>query len=207
MSAGAFKRTIAFLLDFMIVALAIIIIHYAIARPIYIRTVDDFDNLMDEFETVHAQYLEDFELLQTQFEANEITSTEFLEARDELLQTYRDMAPEAYRVRDNFIFFESIVLIGGFLVFTGLYHSILKGQSYGRKLLGLEYRGSPSPLNLIVREVFLKYFYWVFTLGFGIFVDIYMIILTRNKKTLRDMLTNSRILSDSDIVDPLQERV
>ncbi len=207
MNAGALKRTISFILDFLIVATAIIILHYAIARPIYISRIDDFDALMDEFETVHGQYLEEFEVLRDRYDSEEISGPEFIDERDQLLQYYRNIAPEAYQVRDNFIFFESVMLIGGFLVLIGVYNVVLKGQTFGRQLLGLEYRGSPAPLNLIVREVFLKYFYWIFTLGFGIFVDVYMIILTRNKKTLRDILTKSRILSDADVVDPLQERI
>ncbi len=208
MNAGVFKRSFSAVADFVIVFFAVLVLFHLIASPIYQRVAfDDFDALMDRWEALDADRQDEYEALLDRFEQGELDADEFAEANSALRDRYYDMDPEAYDALTAFNMFFAGFHIIGFLFSFGLYMALMKGQSLGRRFTGIYFGGSTHPLNIVVREVFLKYVYWIFTLGIGLMIDIYMVVLTRNNKTLRDMLTKTYITSDPDIVDPHRHNI
>lgn len=208
MNAGVFKRSFSAIADFVIVFFTILILFNLAASPIF-RSVafDDFDDLIDRWEVLDEARQEEFDLLLDRFENEEIDADEFAEENDALRQKYYDMDPAAFDAVVAFNLFFAFFHVLGFLVLFAIYMALMKGQSLGRRFTGIYFGGSAHPLNIIVREVFLKYVYWMFTLGIGIIIDVYMVVLTRNNKTIRDMLTKTYITTDPDIVDPHRHNI
>ncbi len=81
-----------------------------------------------------------------------------------------------------------------FLVIKYIYTLIMKGQTLGLKMMKLEMAGRINWFSLLLREVFWREVYWIFTFGIGALVDLVMVIVTKKKKTLRDVFSDTHII-------------
>jgi hypothetical protein len=91
----------------------------------------------------------------------------------------------------------------------------MKGNTFGRHLMGAELRGKVTWFTLLLREVMWKHFFWLmfvifisfissmmyvpfFLLGvfviLGVTIDMVLISFTQKKKTLRDTFSNTEVV-------------
>ncbi len=209
MNAGLIRRSIAFFTDFIFIAALISFTFTLVAAPIYRSTVDDFDIHYEAFQVLQEDRSEQLRDLNTeeyelrdQYEDGEITESEFnteldriRDERDAINEHYtEENYPQAYGVGNRYLFFSIVYGVFGFAAFHIAYMLLTKGHSIGRKLMRLRLAGNINILSLLLREFFWKYFYFVMTLGFGIIIDLYMIVLRTDKKTLRDHFSKTRVI-------------
>ncbi len=81
-----------------------------------------------------------------------------------------------------------------------LVFALMRGQTPGKQVLGLVAVKSDgtrfSLLRMLIREVF-KEIYWVFTLGLGVVIDIMLLVLSDEPRTVADRVMGSTIVHTS----------
>ncbi|MFW5838315.1 MAG: RDD family protein [Bacillota bacterium] len=209
MNSGLIRRAVAFFADLIVIASIVSISFSLIAQPLYQNSVENFDTLYAEYERLENERAEELIALnEEEYELNEdldngdIEETEYetemdsiRAERDDIGDKYSvDNYPEEYGVGNSYLAFSIFYHIGTFLLFHVLYMIILKGHSIGRKLMKLKLVGHVNPFTILLREFFWKWLFYTFTLGIGLLIDIYMIILRADKKTLRDMFSRTRVI-------------
>ncbi len=172
--------------------------------------LDDEDLSEDRREAEEARIeaaLEDLDLQSDILDEDEAQLRErrdaIAEERARINEHYSHLNyPDEYDVGDAYILFSVYLYpVIAFSAFHIIYMLSFKGHSLGRRLMRLRLSGNINPLSLLLREFFWKYVYWVLTLGFGVFIDIYMCILTQDRKTPRDHFSKTRVILD-EVVYP-----
>lgn len=83
-----------------------------------------------------------------------------------------------------------------------LVFALMRGQTPGKQVLGLVAVKSDgtrfSLLRMLIREVF-KEIYWVFTLGLGVVIDIMLLVLSDEPRTVADRVMGSTIVHVSNL--------
>ena len=203
MSAGLFKRSLAFLIDgFIYLSLTFWIFSF-IAAPIYQRQYEDFEMHWNVYDEVMDKVDEDMKEHEERYENNEITYAQLLEKRAEIFDGYYQ-DPQFTESIDIALGFRDYTLFSSFSIYVLVSYLsilILKGQTIGRRLLKLRLIGEVNWLSLLLREVVWKYIFWVITLGLGFLIDILMIFLSNNNSALRDRLSKTRVVLD-DVTYP-----
>ena len=209
MNAGLIRRSIAFFTDFIVIASIVSVAFTIVVRPVYINSIEDFDIHFAEYERLEelrARELialndEEYELNEA-LDEGEISETEHAnqlsdiqQRRQTVNETYSEAEhPEAYGVGNSHLLFTIVYHVLAFLGFHVIYMIILKGHSIGRKLMKLRLTGQVNVLTILLREFFWKFLFYIFTFGLGILLDIYMIILKTDKRTLRDYFSKTRVI-------------
>ncbi|MFH5881931.1 RDD family protein [Liberiplasma polymorphum] len=199
MNAGFIRRSLAFVADFIVIMSITVVSFQLIGRPLFASRVDT-----DAFERIpelQIQYREELITIEDNYYDNIINEEEYNEQKEALAEYYYETYPVEWNLRDDYINYSVFYFVIAFLVINALYMIITKGHSVGRKLVKLKLSGNVTILSILLREIFWKYVFWGLTLGIGLFIDMYMIILTHNRKTLRDHFSKTRVILD-DIVYP-----
>ncbi len=101
-----------------------------------------------------------------------------------------------------------IKLIGWPLVFSLvtiiLYYILLPmywdGYTVGRKLCGIKVKSQDKEKlkfgQMFLREVVFKRLWWSVTLGVGMAIDFFMVVLRDDKQTIRDIITNTEVIEN-----------
>ena len=203
MSAGLFKRSLAFLIDgFIYLSLTFWIFSF-IAAPIYQRQYEDFEMHWNVYDEVMDKVDEDMKEHEERYENDEITYAQLLEKRAEIFDGYYQ-DPQFTESIDIALGFRDYTLFSSFSIYVLVSYLsilILKGQTIGRRLLKLRLIGEVNWLSLLLREVVWKYIFWVITLGLGFLIDVLMIFLSNNNSALRDRLSKTRVVLD-DVTYP-----
>ena len=78
--------------------------------------------------------------------------------------------------------------------------TLMRGQTPGKQLLGLVAVRSDGTrfgwLRMLIREIF-KQIYWVLTLGLGMIIDVMLLALSDESRTVADRVTGSTIVHTS----------
>ncbi len=199
MSAGFLRRFASLTID-AVILLAVITATFNLFGGTFIRNgIDDFETLYPRFLEAQNERFVDILALQEQRDAGLIDDEMLAIRLSELDQFYNETyAAEttayAQYLLNSFIYF--VVLL---VTFNFVYQGTLKGLTLGRRLFKLKLQGRVTWWTLFLREVLWKYFYWFFTLGFGFFLDFILVTFTQSKKTVRDYLTNTRIILEDTL--------
>lgn len=210
MRVGVARRIASYLIDAMPILLVVISMHTLFVGDMIKGSIDNFDELEATFNEQYQLYDQEINDLTTQLENEEISEDTYQtlaqEAYDDFYSTYDE---EFAAVSGYFM----ITVIYGVLSFISLYYIymlILKGNSYGRRLMGAEIQGNVKWYTLFIREVIWKHMFWIIFvvignytgipalfaifMGFGIMLDIILISFSQKKRTLRDTLSNTQIV-------------
>ncbi len=83
-----------------------------------------------------------------------------------------------------------------------LVFALMRGQTPGKQILGLAAvrsdRTRLGGLRMLVREIF-KEIYWAFTLGLGVVIDITLLVLSDEPRTVADRVMDSTIVHVSTL--------
>ncbi|MFW5913948.1 MAG: RDD family protein, partial [Bacillota bacterium] len=175
--------------------------------------LEDLVSESDEYTDQHEAYEDKLE------NDDSYTQEDFNEDVEALDEEYN----ERNRIAMTYIYWTIFYHWGLSTLLYYVYSGIMKGQTYGRRLLKIYMSGRINWWTLLMREILWKSFFWVFVgvlvssifslsfliqsflwvilLPLGIWIDIFMILSTRDKKTLRDKLSGTRILH-KDIIYP-----
>lgn len=199
MNAGFLRRSLAFIADAILIFMITVFSFQLIGEPLFIARTDEA--AFNQIEEVAGLYRQDLIEIEDAYFSGEITESEYNDQRDALEVSYYENYPVVWNLRDDYLDFIYLFNFGFYLLAHTLYMVITKGHSVGRKLVKIKLSGNISIFTIILRELFWKYLYYIFTIGIGLFVDIYLVILSHDKKTFRDRLTGTRVILD-DIVYP-----
>ncbi len=214
------RRIGSFVIDIIAIALIVNFSFTMLAGPIIQEVIGYEEGMLGELISESDEYTDQRETYEDKLENDpEYTQADFDEDIAELDEAYNERNQTAMSYIYWAIFYHWVLTTLLYYV----YNVIMKGQTFGRRFLKLYMSGRINWWTLLMREVLWKSFFWVFigifasslfTLGFlfqsflwvvllpiGIWTDIVMILSTRDKKTLRDKLSGTRVLL-KDIIYP-----
>lgn len=194
MRVSLFKKMMAYLLDAMPIFFTLMILNSLFVGELLKSPYPDYDanyevyqqNVDDYYDTIDVYYqdLEDEIITQDEYD----TSVESL--RDVFIIANEDTEAVIYEYFTRMLYYFLI----SFIVIKYLYNLFTKGQTFGLKLMKLEMVGKINWFSLLLREVFWREVFWVFTFGIGFLLDSIMITFTKKRKTLRDTFSGTQII-------------
>ena len=210
MRVGLARRIASYLIDALPILLIVIGMHNLFVGDMIKGQIDNFDQLEATFNEQYEIYNDALTDLAEQLENEEITEEYY---NDEAIVLYNNLY-DNYSVEFNAVttYFMITVIYGvlTFMIVYYVYMLILKGNSFGRKLMGAELVGNVKWYTLFIREVLWKHMFWLVFLVignytgipalmamlmiFGIVLDMILIGFSQNKRTLRDTLSNTRVV-------------
>ncbi len=194
MRVNIFKKIMAYLLDAMPIFLLLMILNTLFVAEILKKPYTDYDENYEVYQENVDDYYNSLDLYFQDLENEVITQDEYdaqvVTLRDDFLVINSETEAVTYEYFTRLIYYFLI----SFLVVKYLYNVFTKGQTFGLKLMKLEMVGKITWFSLLLRELFWRELYWVFTFGLGLLIDLLMITLTKKRRTLRDILTNTSII-------------
>lgn len=199
MSASAFKRILSFFVDFILVLGVVTLSYRLIVGPLIEDGIDNFDTLYPAFVEAQSDRIDELTALQESFTEGVITETEYNQQVALVDEFYNTNFEEETLVFASFIYQSIIYYLIAYSLANYAYNVIFKGRTIGRRITKLRLSGNVTWWTLLLRELLWKPVYWIFTLGFGIFLDFILIALTSSKKTLRDYISKTRIVVEDTL--------
>jgi hypothetical protein len=199
MSASVLKRSGSFLIDLIIILAIITLIYRLFAQNIIQAQVENFDPQYQEFLDAQIERTDEILALQEALSNGEITEANYQSELVRIDAFYNDNYVSQTEVFVEYILLNIVYFLTTYLIINYLYQLLFKGQTIGRRMLKIRITGRVTWWNLLFREVFWKGLYWVFTFGFGIFLDFILIAFTTQRKTIRDYITQSRIINEDTL--------
>ncbi len=199
MSAGFFRRSGSFILDITLLLAIVSTLFSLVGGPLIRARLDDFDVLYASFIEAQESRLDEVREATNERDLGLISEARYQERLTEINAFYdENYAAEATLFGQYVLAIVSYYFVM-LTLFNYLYHLGFKGRTLGRKLFKLRLAGKVTWWTLLMREVFWKYFYWAFTLFFGLFLDFILIGVTQSHKTLRDHLTGTRVILEDSL--------
>lgn len=194
MRVSLFKKMMAYLLDAMPIFFTLMILNSLFVGELIKSPYPDYDanyevyqqNVDDYYDTIDVYYQELQDEIITQDEYD--TSVESL--RDVFTIANKDTETVIYEYFSRMLYYFLI----SFIVIKYLYNLFTKGQTFGLKLMKLEMVGKINWFSLLLREVFWREVFWVFTFGIGFLLDSIMITFSKKRRTLRDIFSGTQII-------------
>jgi len=199
MSASVLKRSGSFLIDLIIILAIITLIYRLFAQNIIQAQVENFDPQYQEFLDAQIERTDEILALQQALSNGEITEANYQSELVRIDAFYNDNYVSQTEVFVEYILLNIVYFLTTYLIINYLYQLLFKGQTIGRRMLKIRITGRVTWWNLLFREVFWKGLYWIFTFGFGIFLDFILIAFTTQRKTIRDYITQSRIINEDTL--------
>jgi len=189
MRVSLFKKTMAYLLDAMPIFFALMVLNSLFVGEMLKNPYPDYDANYEVYQLNVDDYYATLDLYYQDLEAEIITQDEYdVQAetlREDFLVVNNETETVIYEYFTRLIYYFLI----SFLVIKYLYNVFTKGQTYGLKLMKLEMVGKINWFSLLLREIFWREVFWIFTFGFGFLVDSIMITFTKKRTTLRDIFS------------------
>lgn len=199
MSASAFKRILSFFVDFILVLGLVTLIFRVIASPIIENGIENFDTLYPAFVEAQTDRIDELTALQVSLDDGLITEEEYNQ-EVALVDAFYNTEYETETLAFAAYIYQSIFYyLIAFSLVNYAYNVLLKGRTIGRRITKLRLSGNVNWWTLLLRELLWKPVYWIFTLGFGIFLDFILIALTSSKKTLRDYISKTRVVVEDTL--------
>lgn len=194
MRVSFFKRSLAYLLDTIPILFVLSILLSLFVGDMLKNPYPDFNQKLvvyeenvDTYYTVLDSYYQDFE---DEVITEDAYNTLGVELREEFIVVNGDTETMIFSYYTAvFLYF-----LLSFLFIKYFYNLLMKGQTLGLKMMQLEMVGRINWFSLLLREVFWREIYWIFTFSIGLWIDLIMVTFTNKRKTLRDIFSNTQII-------------
>ena len=194
MNVSIFKKTLAFLLDAIPILFILGVLLSLFVGDMLKESHEDYDNKVAIYQENVDAYYAALDVHYQDLLDEIITQDDY----DTLSTDLRDDFTDANNETETMIFsyYLDVILcfLVSYLLIKYLYNLFAKGQTLGLKMMNLEMVGRINWFTLLLREVFWREIYWIFTFGIGFWIDFGMLLLTKKQKTLRDMFSNTQII-------------
>lgn len=195
MRAGFIRRTFSALIDLSLVIAVVYLAFTLVGKGILQNNIEYFDEIdynLQEVSNIQADNISIINQRNSTERNQEISVINHLASLDQ--RVYQDLLFNYY---NNTITFFLI----GISVLIILLVTMFKGLTPGRRLMNIELVGDVSIKNIIIHDLLLKYILVVILIMFNLYyafiilpiyflIDMFLIILSKNKTTLRDSLSN-----------------
>ena len=208
------RRIVSYFIDAMPIFTVVILMHSLFVGAIITNSIENYDQLAETYYANSDVLADQVAQLRTDLTNELITETQYEEQVSELNETFFEENQEEYAaVVANLLY----TLTYGFVTYVLLYFAymlILKGNSFGRRLMGGELTGKVRWYTIFAREVVWKHFFWIlffilitflsgilyvpllvvalFTIS-GITFDVALIGFSQQKSTLRDIMSQTQV--------------
>ncbi|QWB99949.1 RDD family protein [Mycoplasmatota bacterium] len=211
MRAGFFRRLISALVDISIALAFVYLTFILFGQNILQNRVDNYQEIDANYQEVINQYYEDQEAVENEYNLAKESAGDDEDARNEAYLVYRDKLSilNHHYAADSSVYNRLLLdyNVGliyyftlGMIVLLGLIIIGFKGLTPGRRLLRIELVGQVSMINIIIHDLLLKYIlvvvlflispYYAFIILPAYFLlDLFLILLSKDKSTLRDNLS------------------
>ena len=214
MRANLSRRIVSYMVDALPILFIVIGMHSLFVGTIITNSIENYDELVATYDANTEILQDELAALRTELDDELITEDEYTTQYDLLYESFITDNEEEYQaVLSNFL----MTLTYGFVTFVSIYFIymlILKGNSFGRKLMGIELTGKVRWYTIFSREVVWKHFFWVLFLIFitfmstvmnipfmvvglfafsGITFDVALIGFSAKKRTVRDMMSQTQV--------------
>lgn len=194
MNVSIFKKTLAFLLDAIPIFFILGVLLSLFVGDLLKEQYTDYDNKTAIYQENVDEYYATLDIYYQDLLDEVITQDDydilFSDLRDDFTDINNDTETMIFSYYLNVVLFFFV----SYLLIKYLYNLITKGQTLGLKMMNLELVGRVNWFTLLLREVFWREIYWVFTFGIGIWIDFGMLLLTKKQKTLRDIFSNTQVI-------------
>jgi len=194
MRAGYLRRITSALIDLTLVIIVVYLAFVALGRPVLQSRVAHYDTINQNLQEVVDVKDENLSLIDDQdldIKNDQISVINHLASLDQ--RVYDELLYDYY---NNMITFYLI----GISVLLILIVLMFRGVTPGRKLMRIELVGNVGIGNIIVHDLLLKYILIIALIMFNLFyafiiiplyfiLDLFLIILSKNKTTIRDNLS------------------
>lgn len=224
MQVSLFKRLTSSFVDLCLIILVVYGIFFLWGEGWLQGRVENFNTLYADYNEVLVIYNEDLAAIQTEYDVavelangdEELEAIAYEEYSQKVaildLQNTIDINP--YNIPLTQYFSEIIYFfVFGFIVFATVLTIATTGRTPGRKLMGLktvferksgEY-AEINPFQAFFHDIVFKYFLIVLVFAMnmylgamlmlvGLLIDIFMISFTRNRTTIRDIVTKVKVI-------------
>jgi hypothetical protein len=211
MNAGFFRRITSSLIDMALIFTVIYFSFTLFGRTILQSNVENYQEINTAYNDIMQVYNQNMQELQLEYDVKKELAGDNEELKDEALEEYLSKTGllnqqnlidiEPYN-RPLGIYFTSVVYyyIFLFLVLMSIFTLVTKGKTLGRRTMGLKLVGPTNPLNILFHDIGLKYLliialvpinvlFAVMALMFMFIIDMALIAASRNKNTIRDIIT------------------
>ncbi|PKK95638.1 MAG: hypothetical protein CVV60_00270 [Tenericutes bacterium HGW-Tenericutes-5] len=211
MRAGFFRRLLSSLLDMILVFGVIYLSFILFGRGMLQNKIDNYDEINTTYEEIMAVYNEDIKDLQQEYEAEKLLAGEDEELKAQALASYVEQSDILFQqnqvdtapyIQPLGIYFTNVVYYYAFifLLISTFYTMILKGMTLGRRVMRLKLTGPVNLMSLFLHDIAFKYLliivlipinplYAIMAVMFMFLIDTALIAATRNKLTVRDMIS------------------
>ena len=209
------RRIVSYVIDAIPIFLIVVSLQSLFVGDLIKSRFENYDELAESYYTNLDIFDDQVALLREELELNIINELEYEIEYNYLVEDFNNENDEAATV----VFSVIVTSLGtGFIIFTSLYYIymlVLKGSSFGRRLMGGELSGRVTWYTILAREVVWKHFFWVLFIVFivyvqmiglpipgivfalfmisGITFDVALIGFTSKKMTLRDKLSQTNV--------------
>lgn len=211
MRAGFLRRLLSSLFDMVLVFGVIYLSFILFGRGMLQNKIENYDEINTTYEEVMAVYNEDIQDLQQEYEAAKLLAGDDEELKAEALANYVEQSDILYQqnqidtapyIQPLGIYFTNVIYYYAFifLLISTFYTMILKGMTLGRRIMRLKLTGPVNLVSLFLHDIAFKYLliivlipinplYAIMAIMFMFLIDTALIAATRNKLTVRDMIS------------------
>lgn len=219
MNAGLLKRAGSTIVD-MIILLGVVALTFFIAgRQILQNRIENYDAIHAAYTEIMDAYQEDASAIYTAYQAEveladgdedlEAAALATYTSRVSILKAQNLIDIDPYN-RELTSYYLTVIyyFTFGFILIQSVYSVALNGKTLGRKLFKLELAGSVNPITIFVHDVVLKYLFVALIVIISpiigaillialLFADLLMVGFSRNKLSLRDIISRVKVTSSS----------
>jgi hypothetical protein len=211
MSAGFFRRFFSTIVDMIILFTVIYFSFILFGRTLLQNNIENFDEINQAYSEIMVVYNQNMSDLQQEYdvakelagddeELKAIALNEYLEKVDILdqqnlvdIDPYNDPLSLYFSSAIYYYALLFLVLITALTLFT-------KGMTPGRRVMQLKLVGPINPASIFLHDVVFKYLLIIILIPINILfsfmlimfmflIDFALLVATRNKNTIRDMIT------------------
>jgi len=216
MNAGFIKRIVSTIIDLSLVLLVIYGSFALLGKNIMRNQINNFDVIYSSYNELLDAYNEDLAALRQTYQADvdEAGDNEQLlqqaeekyQRKADVLSSQNSVDIEPYNDVLSRYFMNNIYYFAlGVLIVMTFYALLTQGKTLGRRTMQLRLEGPVSPISIFFHDVIFKYFFIILALFVNIgvallilavqfVIDMIMIVGTRRKLALRDMLAKIRVV-------------
>lgn len=224
MQASLFKRLTSSFVDLCLIILVVYGVFFLWGQGWLQGRIDNFDILYADYNEIIERYNKDLSYIQTEYnvaveladgdEALEDIAYEEYQQQVAVLDLQNTIDINPYNLPLTQYFSEIIYFfVFGFIVFATILTIAVTGRTPGRKIMGIKtaYEKEAgeftdiNPFQAFFHDIVFKYFlivlvfainmyFGVMLMLVGFIIDIFMISFTRNRTTIRDLVTKVRVI-------------
>jgi hypothetical protein len=211
MNAGFFRRLFSSIID---LTLVFVIIYFSFAlfgQSMLQGKIENFDEIDAAYTEIMTVYNDNLSEVQREYDVNRELAQDDEELQAQALEVYLEKVDilEQQNLVDTApydgplgLYFTSVVYyyMFIFLVLMSIYTVAFKGSTLGRKIMRLKLEGPVNFVTVFLHDIAFKYLliivlipinplFAIMLIMFMFLIDTGLIAATRNKNTIRDMIT------------------